>query len=105
MVVTVEIPDALVGVLSAGGKDPTRAAIEAVALEGYRTDRLSEADIRQLLGFETRMGVHGFLKEHGAFMHYTLEDLAHDSAVAIDVARRHQSQQQKNEPFTELHAG
>ena len=38
-------------------------------------------------------------------MHYTLEDLEHDSSVAIDVARRHQSQQQKSEPSTELHAG
>jgi len=105
MTVIVEIPDALAGVLSAEGKDPARAVIEALALEGYRTDRLSEADIRQLLGFETRMEVHGFLKEHGAFMHYTLEDLEHDSAVAIDVARRHQSQQQKNEPSTELRGG
>ena len=38
------------------GKDPSRAALEALALEGYRTEQMSEAEIRQLLGFETRSG-------------------------------------------------
>jgi hypothetical protein len=104
MTITVEIPDELAGVLSTGGKDPTRAVLEAVALEGYRKDLLSEAAVRRLLGFETRMEVHGFLKEHGVFLHYTLEDLEHDSATALDSARRYKAQQQ-NEPATELHAG
>ena len=63
-----------------------------MALEGYRADRLTEADLKELLGFETCMEVHGFLKDHGAFMHYTAEDLGRDSAVAIDVARRHRGQ-------------
>jgi hypothetical protein len=35
-------------------KAPARAALEALALEGYRSERLSEYDVRQLLGFETR---------------------------------------------------
>jgi len=34
--------------LASAGQDPTRAALEAIALEGYRSDRLSEADVRQL---------------------------------------------------------
>ena len=40
------------------------------------------------------MEVHEFLKEHGVFMHYTLEDLNHDGAVALQVAQRVQSQRQ-----------
>ncbi len=43
-------------------RDPAHSALEALALEGYRSDRLSEFDIQQLLGIETRMEVHGFLK-------------------------------------------
>ena len=104
MTIVVEIPDDLAGALSTEGQDPARALLEAVALEGYRTDRLSESDIRQLLGFETRMEVHGFLKEHGVFLHYTLEDLEHDTATALDAARRHKAEQQ-NEPVTGLHVG
>ena len=65
-----------------------RAALEALALEGYRSDRLSEADIRELLGFETRMEVHGFLKKHGAFLHYSDLDLEHDREIASRVALR-----------------
>jgi Uncharacterised protein family (UPF0175) len=48
--------------------------------------------VRGLLGFETRMEVHAFLKEHGVFMHYTMEDLERDPAVALGVARRHRAQ-------------
>ena len=50
MTITLEIPDELAGMLSTDGNDPSRAVLEAVALEGYRTDRLSEFDIQQLLG-------------------------------------------------------
>ena len=87
MNVTVEIPDDLAAALTSSGQDLGRATLEALALEGYRSDRMTEADIRQLLGFETFMEVHGFLKEHGAFLPYTLEDLEHDRAVARQVAR------------------
>lgn len=90
--ITVEIPDNLAGLLSAGGKDLSRTALEAMALEGYRTERLTESDLKELLGFETRMEVHGFLKDHGACIHYTVEDLDHDTASALEVAGRHRSQ-------------
>jgi hypothetical protein len=94
MTITVELPDALQGLVFANGQEPARVVLEAIALEGYRAERLTESDVRRLLGFETRMEVHEFLKEHGAFMHYTLEDLRHDSTVALQVAQRVQSQRQ-----------
>jgi len=88
MTITVEIPERLAEQLVHAGQDPARAALEAIAIEGYRSDRLSETDIRELLGFETRMEVHGFLKEHGAFLHYTDEDLEHDLEMARQIAQR-----------------
>src|SRR5713101_5125292 len=94
MTITVELPDALEGLLFANGQEPTRAVLEAIALEGYRAERLTESDVRELLGFETRMEAHEFLKKHGAFMHYTREDLNHDGAVALHVAQRVQDQRQ-----------
>jgi hypothetical protein len=102
--ITIEIPEELAGRLIAGGQDPARATLEAVALEGYRSDRLSETDIRELLGFETRIEVHGFLKEHGVFLHYTDEDLAHDSEVAIQAARRARAERQ-GDPSDQRRAG
>ena len=92
MIITVEIPEELAGQFVPVGQDPARAAVEAIALEGYRSDRLTEADIRELLGFETRMEVHGFLKKHGAFLPFTVEDLEHDREVAVQAARRARSE-------------
>jgi hypothetical protein len=80
--ITLDIQDEFAAQMIAGDKDISRAALEALALEGYRTERLSESEIRQLPGFETRMEVHAFLKDHGAYMHYSLEDLKHNRESA-----------------------
>ena len=82
MTVTVQIPDELAGFLVASGQDPARAVLEAVAIEGYRADRFSEYDIQQLLGFESRMQVHAFLKASNVYLHYGPEDVAHDMREA-----------------------
>ena len=37
--------------------------------------RLTKPELRQLLGYETRGELDGFLKAHGVFEEYTLEDL------------------------------
>ena len=77
MQIALDIPDNISGVV-APGQDPARAALEAMALEGYRSQRLGESAVRRLLGFGTRMEVHGFLKEHGVYLNYSMEDLEHD---------------------------
>ena len=38
--------------------------------------------MRQMLGFETRMEVHAFLKQHRVYLHYDLADLEQDQATA-----------------------
>ena len=88
MTLMIEIPDDLASALGGTEQNMCHTALEAIALEGYRNDTLSEADIRHLLGFETSMEVHAFLKGHGAFLPYTEDDLRHDIEVAHGVARR-----------------
>jgi hypothetical protein len=87
MHIAIEIPDNIPGVI-AQDRDPARATLEALALEGYRSERLSEYDVQQLLGFESRFQVHGFLKEHGAYMHFNMEDIERDTETALSVALR-----------------
>jgi hypothetical protein len=82
MTVTVEIPDQFAEALAPLGGDVARAVLEAIALDGYRRNLLGESAVRRLLGFETRMEVHGFLKEHGVCLHYTLDDWEHDKHEA-----------------------
>jgi predicted HTH domain antitoxin len=91
MQVTLNIPDELAAQIVSGGADLSRAALESLAIEGYRTERLSESEIRRLLGFETRMEVHAFLKEHGAYLHYSLADLERDRESALRMRARRQS--------------
>jgi hypothetical protein len=80
--IALNIPDELVRKIASEGGDPARVAIEALALDGYRTERLSESDVRQMLGFETRMEVHAFLKQHGVYLHYDIADLEQDRKTA-----------------------
>jgi hypothetical protein len=80
--ITLNIPDELARRAASEGKDLARLAAEALALEGYRTEMLSESAIRQMLGFETRMEVHAFLKQHGVYLHYDVADLEQDQVTA-----------------------
>lgn len=82
MTITIEVPDSLAKQLTAAGKDPARALLEAYALNEYQAGDLTEAEIRELLAFDTRMEVHGFLKEHGVSAPYSTGDLDRDRAAA-----------------------
>ena len=75
---TLELPDELSAYLAARGQDLSRAALESIALEAYRESELSTGQLRRLLGFQTRLQVHAFLKAHGVYLHYGPEDLQHD---------------------------
>lgn len=90
MQVQFEIPDEIAQALAA--RDFSRAALEAIALEGYRSGRLGGGQVRQLLGFSTPMQVHAFLKEHGVYLNYSSADLQKDIEVTdrlIENASRH----------------
>lgn len=82
MEITLNIPDDLARQVTSEGKDPARVALEALALEGYRTERLSESAVRRMLSFETRIQVHEFLKQHGVYLQYDVSDLEDDRVTA-----------------------
>ena len=93
MQVTLDIPDNLAAQLISAGKDPSREALEALAVEGYRTERLTESEVRQMLGYETRMQVHALLAEHDVCLHYTEDHLRQDieASNALHVQRTRQA--------------
>ena len=74
MNVVLPIPDDLAEQLGSAD-DLARRALEALALAEYGAGRLTEAQLRRMLGFETRYELDGFLKERGIFHQYTREDL------------------------------
>ena len=77
MDITIHIPDDLATRLGTSGELPRRV-LEALVVEEFRLGRLTQAELRRLLGFGTRPALDAFLKSHGLFTPYTLDDLDHD---------------------------
>ena len=67
MQIILELPEDIVQQLGSKWKDLPRAALESLALEAYKSHALTAAQLRRLLGFETRMQVDVFLKEHEVY--------------------------------------
>jgi predicted HTH domain antitoxin len=74
MEITVALPEDI-----AQRPDPAREALEALAIEGYRSGALSAYQVQRLLGLETRFQLDGFLKAHNVWEHsYGLEEFEQD---------------------------
>ena len=58
-----------------------RHALEALAVDAYRTGALTERQVQRVLGLESRFQVHALLKEHRVPLRYTEADLEGDLAV------------------------
>ena len=87
MQVSLEIPEDLARQLAADPGGVTRAALEAVALEGVRSGEFSVSQARRLLGIGSRYEMDGFLKAHGVFLDLTLDDVRKDSETALAFSR------------------
>jgi hypothetical protein len=74
MNVTLNIPDDLVGQLEVAGSDLSRRALEALALEEYKSGRLTKPGLSRLLGFSSRDQLDGFLKMHDVWIDYSVDD-------------------------------
>ena len=88
MQITLELPDDVAQGLEAQVKNLPRALLESFAVEGYRSGKLTEEQVRRILGFGTRIQVDGFLKEHGVYLDYTLEDLDRETVTSREFSRR-----------------
>jgi len=77
MQITFELPEEIARGLEARWSDLPRAALESLALEAYRSRTLTVAQIRLLLGFETRMQMEDFLSKHEVF-EFTAADFEQD---------------------------
>ena len=74
MHLVLHIPDEIAASLSGGG-DVERMALEALAVESYRADRLTKTELRRMLGFRTRFEVDAFLKARDVCEPIDLEEV------------------------------
>ena len=80
MQVTVDIPDQFLNELVPEGRNASRLLLEEAVAGAYRERRLTMEQVRQLLGYGTRMQVDAFLLQHEIY-DYTIEDLDSDMAT------------------------
>lgn len=76
--VSVELPDDIARQLEVGGRDLSRRALEALALDAYRTGEITAAQVQETLGLSSRWETEEFLKEREAYLHYSETDLDAD---------------------------
>ena len=81
MTLTVDIPDDLAIQLTKGGGDLSRRALEALAAEEYKRERLNKPELQRLLGIETSFQLDEFLKAGGSAKCLTLRLDGEEAAV------------------------
>lgn len=75
--ITIELPDTIIQELPPSSGGISRRVLEAVVLEGHRTERYSRGEVAQLLGLSWHESEQ-LLAEHGIPYQYALEDLDED---------------------------
>ena len=71
-------------------EDAARLALECLAVEGYRTRRFSEGEVRDLLGYGTPMEVHALLAEHDVLLNIDEKYIRHEIKAADELQAQFQ---------------
>jgi Uncharacterised protein family (UPF0175) len=83
MEIDIHIPDDIAeDIRKAHGPDIARHILETYVIHAYRQRELGTAQLRRLLGLETRYEFEDFLAVHNVPRNYTLADLEHDRETA-----------------------
>lgn len=84
MDVCISVPDEVFQKIQAQWSDLSRSALEALAIEAYRAEILTEAEVQRMLSLASRWDTDRFLKGVQAYLDYTDEDLDQDISAIKD---------------------
>jgi predicted HTH domain antitoxin len=87
-----DLPDNAVGQLAEEGRDLSRVALEALAIDAYRTNRITTHVLCQLLEIPSRYELDGFLKRHGVPLEYSIDDFDRESATSARLWEKRQAE-------------
>lgn len=79
MEISISLPDDVAHQLRSQWRDLPRHTLEALVADAYRHGILTAGQVRRLLDLPNRLAVDAFLKQAGAYLHYSEEDLAKDA--------------------------
>lgn len=87
-----DLPDAAIKRLAEDGQDLSRAALEALAIDAYRMNRITGYQLCQLLEIPSRHDLDEFLKRHGVPLEYTIEDFERDGVTSARLWQQRQAE-------------
>ena len=88
MNIAINIPDDIGHILAAQAGGVSRAVLEAVAIEAYRSGTITPAQVQQMLEMRSRWETESFLRRAEAFHDYTMDDLEQDIAAIRQASGR-----------------
>jgi hypothetical protein len=93
-----DLPDDVVEQLHAEGQDLSRAALEALAIDAYRMNRITAHQLCRVLGIPSRYALDGFLKHLGVPLEYSLADFDDEAAASARLwqKRRDEFESERN---------
>ena len=92
MRISLDVPDVVARQLAGEGQDLSRAALEALAIDAYRMDRITGHQLRQLLDIPSRYELDGLLKRHGVPLEYTIDDFEREGETSARLREKRQSE-------------
>jgi hypothetical protein len=88
MNIVVDVPEDIAHQLEASWGDISQRALEALALEAYRSGAVMEAQVQRMLNLPSRWELETFLKRAQAYLDYTEADLERDILAIRKVSPR-----------------
>lgn len=77
-----DIPDEVAAAIRNGTDVPlSRRLLELAAIQAHEADLITERDVMDMLGFESREELYEFFKRYDVRSNYTIEDLERDRAT------------------------
>lgn len=85
--IMVKLPETVAGRFGSTPEAAARQLLESAAVEGYRSQRLSRGQVREMLQLNWQEAEE-FLAKHGCFRHYTTSDLDEDRETLAKLPSR-----------------
>jgi len=90
MQITIDLPQDIEQRLQTHLDTLSRHALEAIAVEAYKSRLITTAEVQRMLQLPSHLAADAFLKQHEAYIPYTLEDIQQDIQAIEQIAQNHE---------------
>lgn len=91
MQITIDLPDEIARTIGKKWDNVPRKVLESIAIEAYRQQAITSAQVGRMLNIISRYEVDAFLKQARAYLHYNEEDFQQDLLTMKELAHQKKS--------------